>query len=342
MSQLLDDYLKESIRASRVRRFPHGKTQQSEKAFAKSMSRSIRESRTASQKALYVSKTATVSQRKVSVTDLEKTPLAAQLVLERQMVSNEHPFPAPAGAKCDAESKCPSKGPSKRNGDPKRLAKEQEKYDSRNQMIMVAGPTGKRNYELGERHSFSPTESISKIGSQIALKNLTRGLKDPSKNPNPFLVKNNEGVTPSLFHIDSISQALSGAALEAGNDSHGDGRQLDKRFSSPMQSKIDLSRRFDLVYQNDCDSRKASEKPTLKFDWAGGTTAAAKHETATSAAKGGQSGLLKKPPMRAFTMGQKTSKEFESIRNTLFNEEEFSEYSIETGQKDVKSKVKFE
>ena len=39
--------------------------------------------------------------------------------------------------------------------------------------------------------------------------------------------------------------------------------------------------------------------------------------------------------MRAFTMGQKKSNEFENIRSTLFNEEEFSEYS----RNDVKSKV---
>ena len=54
------------------------------------------------------------------------------------------------------------------------------------------------------------------------------------------------------------------------------------------------------------------------------------------------SSIMKKPPMRAFTMGQKTSNEFDSIRNTLFTAEEFSEYSIETSQKRGKSKVKFD
>ena len=43
--------------------------------------------------------------------------------------------------------------------------------------------------------------------------------------------------------------------------------------------------------------------------------------------------------MRAFTMGQKKSTEFDNIRSTLFDEEEFSEYS----RLDNKSKlVKFE
>lgn len=48
--------------------------------------------------------------------------------------------------------------------------------------------------------------------------------------------------------------------------------------------------------------------------------------------------------MRAFTMGQKKSNEFENIRSTLFNEEEFSEYSYSKNEKpmDAKSKVKFE
>ena len=60
-------------------------------------------------------------------------------------------------------SKCPSKSPSRRGVD--------KRKDSRNQMIMVAGPTGKRQYEKNERNSYSPTESFHKIGKQLAMTN---------------------------------------------------------------------------------------------------------------------------------------------------------------------------
>lgn len=65
------------------------------------------------------------------------------------MESKEYLFSTGTAAKGDdAMSKCPSKSPSKRGGD--------KKYDSRNQMIMVAGPTGKKKLEKQERNSFSP------------------------------------------------------------------------------------------------------------------------------------------------------------------------------------------
>ena len=52
------------------------------------------------------------------------------------------------------------------------------------------------------------------------------------------------------------------------------------------------------------------------------------------------SSFKKRPPMRAFTMGQKKSNEFENIQNTLWHEEDFSEYSKQ--DIDTKSRVKFE
>lgn len=153
-------------------------------------------------------------------------------------------------------SKCPSKSPSRRGVD-----KRKDAYDSRNQMIMVAGPTGKRKYDKAERNSYSPTESFHKIGKQLAMTNqiLNRGLKDQTINR--FLVQNNEGITPALFQIDNISNTLSNIPVDP-NESNLTLNKIDKgkRFSSPNQSKPEQQKRFDLVYQNDCDSRMTSEK----------------------------------------------------------------------------------
>ena len=130
MSKLINDYLKESIRESKTRK-SHHRSQQN-KSIQKT--KPIKENRTASTKALYIQKNASVPSKKVSVTQIEKTPLAAQLALEKQMESKEYLFSTGTAAKEEVMSKCPSKSPSKRGND---------KYDSRNQMIMVAGPTGK-------------------------------------------------------------------------------------------------------------------------------------------------------------------------------------------------------
>ena len=86
--------------------------------------------------------------------------------------------------------------------------------------------------------------------------NLSRGLKDPKLNR--FLVKNNEGITPSLFQIDNISNTLSNIPFE-GNDSSHVASKIDKKFSSPQDKKPEPQKRFDLVYQNDCESRITSE-----------------------------------------------------------------------------------
>ena len=73
---------------------------------------------------MYVAKTA--STKKVSVTDIEKTPLVAQLTLEKQMESKDYLFSTGTAPKADETmSKCPSKSPSKRQ-------KDAEKNDSRN------------------------------------------------------------------------------------------------------------------------------------------------------------------------------------------------------------------
>ena len=59
-------------------------------------------------------------------------------------------------------------------------------------MIMVAGPKGK-NKMAQDRQSQSPTESPVKTGNQPGL------LKQARQLNNQFLVKNNAGITPSLF-----------------------------------------------------------------------------------------------------------------------------------------------
>ena len=59
-------------------------------------------------------------------------------------------------------------------------------------MIMVAGPKGK-NKMAQDRQSQSPNESPVKTGSQPGL------LKQARQLNNQFLVKNNAGITPSLF-----------------------------------------------------------------------------------------------------------------------------------------------
>ena len=38
-------------------------------------------------------------------------------------------------------------------------------------MIMVAGPTGKRQYDKADRNSYSPTDSFHKIGKQFVMAN---------------------------------------------------------------------------------------------------------------------------------------------------------------------------
>ena len=61
--------------------------------------------------------------------------------------------------------------------------------------------------------------------------NLSRGLKDPTLNR--FLVKNNEGITPSLFQIDNISNTLSNIPHE-GIETSQVPSKMDKRFGSPQ------------------------------------------------------------------------------------------------------------
>ena len=112
-----------------------------------------------------MSKTASIPTKKVSVTEIESNPLAAALVLEQQSTSKEYLFSTGTAPKPDELlSKCPSKSQSKRASCEKRQ-KDADKYDSRNQMIMVAGPTGKQQYDkTNQRRSYSPTESFHKIG----------------------------------------------------------------------------------------------------------------------------------------------------------------------------------
>ena len=90
-----------------------------------------------------MSKTASIPTKKVSVTEIENNPLAAALVLEKQSTSKEYLFSTGTAPKPDELlSKCQSKRASC-----EKRQKEADKYDSRNQMIMVAGPTGKQQYD---------------------------------------------------------------------------------------------------------------------------------------------------------------------------------------------------
>ena len=79
MAQLIADYVKDAGKASRQRKSPHkteiNKSNQKPKIIKENR-------RTASTKELYISK-ATSIKKKVSVTEIEKTPLAAQLALEK-------------------------------------------------------------------------------------------------------------------------------------------------------------------------------------------------------------------------------------------------------------------
>ena len=96
--------------------------------------------------------------------------------------------------------------------------------------------------------------------------------------------------------MDNISQNFSNLPLETSHD----GFQIDKKYSSPLQSKPDLMKRFDLVYQNDCDVRDSSEKRRMKFELAPNNSSIIKNETVNSVSK---PSIMKKPPMRALTMG---------------------------------------
>ena len=77
---------------------------------------------------------------------------------------------------------------------------------------MVPGPTGKEKMKQGDM-SLSPDDSFRKVKKQLTMTNyISRGLKDSYTNP--FLVKNKDGVTPSLFQVDSVSNALSSLPAE--------------------------------------------------------------------------------------------------------------------------------
>ena len=122
-----------------------------------------------------------------------------------------------------------SNSPDKRNGPDKR----KEVYDSRNQVIMVPGPTGKENLKHSDI-SMSPDESFVRVKKQLTMTNyIGRGVKDQSSN---FLVKSKDGLTPSLFKVDNTSNAISSVPHEL-NDPNNVDKSIDRNFYSPTLLK---------------------------------------------------------------------------------------------------------
>ena len=170
--------------------------------------RNLKEGRNALTRALYVSKQFEFPNKRVPITEIEKNPLVAQRAVEKQLDSKEFLLSSFTAVNNEKRNTRKSNSPGKRQAQERR----KDTHDSMDQVIMVPGPTGKEKLKQGDMPA-SPNTSFCKIKKQLTMTNyISRGLKDSSTNP--FLVKNKEGVTPSLFQVDNVSNALSSVPLD--------------------------------------------------------------------------------------------------------------------------------